>query len=190
MSARIVFDLDGALIDSARDINAIAKACLASVGAAPVSLEETQFFVGNGIGVFVTKMREARSIPDSEHARPLADMTARYDDAVTLTETYPGVIGALETLDAVHQLGICTNKLLQPCMAVLKHLEIEGNFSAIWGGDNPSGRKPAPAPLLGVFEELGDELASAWVTVKSTLKQRNARASRFFSSTPAAGKAR
>lgn len=156
MSARIVFDLDGTLIDSARDINAIANASLATVGAAPISLQETRSFVGNGIGDFVAKMRKARGVPDSEHARLLSDMVARYDAAVALTVTYPGVIPALETLAARHKLGICTNKLLRPCMAVLRHLEIDTYFSTIWGGDNPLARKPDPAPLVAAFKELGD----------------------------------
>lgn len=156
MSARIVFDLDGTLIDSARDINTIANACLATVGAEPISLVETRSFIGNGIGVFVEKMRKARSIPDDMQEVLLADIIARYDDAVMLTETYPGVIPTLEQLAADHRLGICTNKLLQPCRAVLGHLGIMHYFSSIWGGDNPIARKPDPAPLLAAFDELGE----------------------------------
>ena len=109
MSARVVFDLDGTLIDSAKDIQKIANDCLATVGAAPVSMDEPQSFVGNGIGVFVEKMRAARNIPDSEQGRLLADLTVRYDHAVELTETYPGVIAALENIGGRHRLGICTN---------------------------------------------------------------------------------
>lgn len=156
MSARIVFDLDGTLIDSAPDIQGIANAVLEEAGAAPISLEETRSFIGQGIQSFVAKMRAARGIPDSEQARLLEKVVALYDDAVTLTVTYPGVVEALEELSEKHRLGICTNKLHRPCMAVLKHLGIDGFFSSVWGGDNPLGRKPDPAPLLAVFAELGE----------------------------------
>lgn len=156
MSGCIVFDLDGTLIDSAPDIQGIANAVLGEVGAAPITLDETRSFIGDGVQVFVARMRAARAIPDSEQARMLEEVVARYDDAVTLTVTYPDVVETLEALSARHRLGICTNKLLRPCMAVLRHLEIEGFFGSVWGGDNPLARKPDPAPLLAVFEELGE----------------------------------
>ena len=156
MSGRIVFDLDGTLIDSAPDIRGIANAVLEEAGAAPITLEETRGFIGEGIQTFVARMRESRGIPESEQARLLEKVVALYDDAVTLTVTYPGVVEALEGLSGKHRLGICTNKLHRPCMSVLKHLGIDGFFSSVWGGDNPLGRKPDPAPLLAVFEELGE----------------------------------
>ena len=156
MSARIVFDLDGTLIDSAPDIQGIANTVLRGAGAAPITLKETRAFIGEGIGVFVAKMRAAREIPDSEQARFLDQVVALYDDAVTLTLPYPGVTETLDVLSRAHRLGICTNKLHRPCIAVLRHLGIDGYFQSIWGGDNPLARKPDPAPLLAVFEELGD----------------------------------
>lgn len=155
MSARIVFDLDGTLIDSARDIQGIANAVLTEAGVNPVTLEQTRSFIGEGIQVFVSKMRAARGIPDSEQDWMLAGMVSRYDDAVTQTEIYPGVVETLSALSETCHLGICTNKLYQPCMSVLKHLKIDHFFKSIWGGDNPLGRKPDPAPLLAVFDELG-----------------------------------
>jgi len=155
VTARIVFDLDGTLIDSAPDIRHIANTVLDGAGATPISLEETRSFIGAGIQNFVARMREARGIPDSEQARLLAEVVALYDDAVTLTVTYPGVVTALQTLSRTHRLGICTNKLYSPCMAVLRHLRLEGYFGSVWGGDNRLGRKPDPAPLLAAFEELG-----------------------------------
>lgn len=155
MNARIVFDLDGTLIDSAPDIQNIANAALDGIGVAPVSLQETHSFIGEGIHIFVEKMRKARDVPASYQETLLAEIVARYDDAVTLTEMYPGALDALNDLSRTHQLGICTNKLLRPCIAVLKHLRIDHLFAAVWGGDNPLARKPDPAPLLAAFDELG-----------------------------------
>ena len=156
MKARIAFDLDGTLIDSARDIQSIANAALDRVGAPPITMDETHEFVGEGIAVFVAKMRAARGLPDSLQEDLLADLVARYDDAVTLTTAYPGVPSVLSELAKSHRLGVCTNKLHSPAMAVLRHLGLDAYFDAVWGGDNPLGRKPDPAPLLATFRELGD----------------------------------
>lgn len=156
MNGRIVFDLDGTLIDSAKDIQSIANAVLAEAGAPPVTLEQTRSFIGEGIHVFVAKMRAARGIPDTEQDWMLSGVVSRYDDAVSQTETYPHVVDVLNDLSTSYCLGICTNKLYRPCVAVLKHLQIDHFFSSVWGGDNPLGRKPDPAPLLAAFAELGD----------------------------------
>ena len=153
--ARIVFDLDGTLIDSAPDIHAIANAVLAAQGAAPITPEQTRGFIGEGAAVFVARMREARGIPDSEHDRLLAAFIARYDDAVSLTRPYRGVSEALETLlRGGHVLGICTNKPIGPARKVLAHFGLDRFFATVWGGDSLPRRKPDPAPLRAAFDAL------------------------------------
>ena len=154
-NARIVFDLDGTLIDSAPDIQGIANAGLEKIGFAPITLEETHQFIGAGIQSFIEQVRKARGVPDRYQKPLLKDLTARYDTAVELTVMYPGVPEALATLAQSHQLGICTNKLYKPCISVLKHLKIDQFFQTVWGGDNALARKPDPAPLQAAFDDLG-----------------------------------
>ena len=88
----IVFDLDGTLIDSAPDIRGIANALLAREGRPALSLAEVRGFIGHGAGVFITRLRAARDLPDADHARLLADFVAAYDDAVHLTH-HEAVVG-------------------------------------------------------------------------------------------------
>lgn len=153
--ARIVFDLDGTLIDSAPDIRGVANGILAEEGLAPLSLETTRDFIGNGAAVFVERMRAARGIGESEQARLHATFVARYDAAVDLTIPYPGVYDALTALKAGgHRLGICTNKPIRPCRAVLRHLGLDGYFDTVWGGDSLQTHKPDPAPLHAAFDAL------------------------------------
>jgi len=154
--ARIVFDLDGTLIDSAPDIHRVANMVLEQEGCDGITLAQTHNFIGNGTASLVAKMRAARGIEDREQARLLAGFMARYDDAVGLTMPYPGVLAALETLMGQgHKLGICTNKPISPCRAVLAHLKMDHYFETIWGGDSLAVRKPDPAPLQAAFAALG-----------------------------------
>ena len=155
--ARIVFDLDGTLIDSAPDIHGIANALLDAEGKDPITLAQARDFIGNGASVFVAKMRAARDIPDDQHDRLLADFIARYDDAVTLTEPYANVQAALQKLiDEGHSLGICTNKPIRPTKVVLAHLGLDTYFQTFWGGDSLPVHKPDPAPLNAAFNALPD----------------------------------
>lgn len=154
--ARIVFDLDGTLIDSAPDIQGIANALMHEEGHEPFTLAQARDFIGNGVVVFVEKMRAARGIPDSDHDRLLAEFIARYHDATALTETYPGVLQTLQTLHAAgHILGVCTNKPSVATRAVLAHLSLDGFFETVIGGDSLPVSKPDPAPLHAAFDALG-----------------------------------
>ncbi|MDR9428224.1 MAG: phosphoglycolate phosphatase [Salibaculum sp.] len=155
--ARIVFDLDGTLIDSVFDIHEIANDILAEFGVAPITLDQARDFIGNGVTVFVERMRAARDIPETEQPRLLAAFMARYHGAVRLTQPYPGVVTMLDALaEAGHRLGVCTNKPLKPTQSVLAHLALDRFFGTVWGGDSLSVNKPDPAPLHAAFAALGD----------------------------------
>ena len=155
--ARIVFDLDGTLVDSAPDIRAVANSVLAEEGRAPLSLAETVAFIGEGTSVFVARMRAARDIPETEQERLHAAFLPRYQGAVHLTEMYDSVTEALRALaDAGHVLGLCTNKPEGPADAVLRHFGLTGFFATRIGGDSLATRKPDPAPLHAALDALGD----------------------------------
>jgi phosphoglycolate phosphatase len=156
MTAAIVFDLDGTLIDSAPDICATANLVLSREGVAPLTLDQTRSFIGNGARVLVRRVMTARDIPESELDRLHGLFLELYEDAHALTTLYPGVIGALDQLaDRGFVLGICTNKPISPTMAALDHLGLTHRFARVVGGDSLPQIKPDPTPLFHVFEALG-----------------------------------
>lgn len=155
---RIVFDLDGTLIDSAPDIHASACRVLAEEGLAPMTLPQVRGMIGHGVAHLVGRLLEARGLPreGAQHTRMTASFTAGYEGAVNLTQPYPGVPQALERLAAAGaRLGICTNKPQAATLSVLRHLHL-GPFAAVVGGDSLAVRKPDPAPLRAALDALGD----------------------------------
>lgn len=155
--ARIVFDLDGTLIDSVLDLHGIANAIMDEEGHEHVTLDQARDFIGNGVNVFVAKLRRTRGIADDEHDRILGKFMSRYHGAVHLTQPYPNVEAALQSLIAAgHTLGICTNKPIKPCKAVVAHLGLDRYFQTVWGGDSLPVHKPDPAPLNAAFDALPD----------------------------------
>ncbi|SIS64784.1 phosphoglycolate phosphatase [Roseivivax lentus] len=157
MPARIVFDLDGTLVHSAPDIQAVANAVLAGEGAAALSLEETIGCIGSGAAIFVERMRALRGIGDAEQARLLESFIAQYESGVSLSTLFPGMRAALDGLAATgHRLGLCTNKPIAPTHALLRHFEMSDLFESVLGGDSLPVRKPDPEPLHAVLSGLGE----------------------------------
>lgn len=156
MRVRIVFDLDGTLIDSAPDICAVANGLLASHGA-QITLAQTHSFIGNGVSVFINRMLAATELSPELHDALLPQFKEAYLTAFENTTLYGGVEEALAHLrNGGHPLGICTNKPLAPCNAVLGHLGLAHFFETVWGGDSLPVHKPDPAPLHAAFSALGE----------------------------------
>jgi len=158
LKASIIFDLDGTLIDSAKDIQWVANTALSQIEIAPISYKETVSFIGEGAPLFVKKMIAARSVETSQHDFLLEQFLKFYEEAVQFSKPYDNVVDVLETMQAIHNLGICTNKPLKPALKILKHLKLDHFFKCVTGGDNPFARKPDPRPLLKTSESVGDGL--------------------------------
>jgi phosphoglycolate phosphatase len=156
--ASIIFDLDGTLIDTAKDIQWVANTALSEIGVAPISYEEAVSFIGEGAPLFVKKMIAARSVETAQHDFLLEQFLKFYEEAVQFSKPYDNVVTVLETLNVNHDLGICTNKPLKPALKILKHLKLDHFFNCITGGDNPFARKPDPRPLLETSASVGDGL--------------------------------
>lgn len=153
----VVFDLDGTLVHSAPDIHAAANALLAEEGVAPLSLDTIISFMGNGVPTLMKRMGEACNLPADAHDARVKRFLQIYKAAPSaLTRPYPGVVDLLESLSAKNmQLAVCTNKPSAPAKAILRDLGLDHYFALVLGGDALPVRKPDPAPLLHVFDELG-----------------------------------
>ena len=160
----IVFDLDGTLVDSARDLAAGVNDMLARLapGTAPLSEREVRGFIGEGARLLVQRSLAHRGLAhDAETALPvfLACYRARM---LETTRPYPGVAEALEAL-AGHTLAVLTNKPGDLSRAIVDGIGLGRRFARVLGsGDVP--RKPDPTGLLLLMAETGHD-ASATVMV-------------------------
>lgn len=156
MTASLVFDLDGTLVESAPQIMGVANEILAGEDAPPLALEETVSFIGHGARVFVERMIAARGLSQDIADRLYDDFADRAERNAEGADLFPGVAAALQAVAAMgHPLGICTNKPEAPARAMLVHLGIGGLFRAVVGGDTLPVLKPDPAPLHAAFAGLG-----------------------------------
>lgn len=153
----VVFDLDGTLVHSAPDIHLALNLVLEAEGAAPLTLAEVVGFIGHGIPQLVRQAQEYRGLDRARLASMTEAMFAQYlARPHALTRPYPGVVAALEGLQAAgHPLGLCTNKAMAPTLAILEALDLRRFFGVVIGGDSLAVKKPDPAPLRAAFDALG-----------------------------------
>jgi len=143
----IAFDLDGTLIDSARDLGDSVSELVQSYGAAPLALRDAVAMVGDGAAVLVRRALERAGL-DPATAGALERFMQIYGRRLLdHTAPYPGVRESLALCVHRGPLAVLTNKPLGPSIGILEALGLRGFFSRIIGGDSEHGRKPDPAGL-------------------------------------------
>jgi phosphoglycolate phosphatase len=173
----IVFDLDGTLIDSRRDLADAANALLESEGAAPLSEERIGRMVGDGAATLVARAFEASGV--ERPADALERFLALYDQRMlNHTRPYPGIPKVLEALGLRSALAVLTNKPLASTRRILAGLGLARHFSdsAVVGGDGPFPRKPDPAGLVHLTTRARVDASATLLVGDSIVDWRTARA--------------
>ena len=158
----VVFDLDGTLVDSQKDIADAANALIADLGGSPLADETIAAMVGDGAALLV---RRALATADLDPSTPGAlDAFLRLYDEHLLRHTrpYEGMLEVLRRLHAGRRISVLTNKPSGATMRILRELAFEPLLDGVVGGDTPLGRKPDPAGLQAL-------IAAAHSTPETTL---------------------
>jgi phosphoglycolate phosphatase len=138
----VIFDLDGTLIDSRRDIATSVNELLSSMGREQLPSQRVFGFIGNG----VRKLLE-RSLGEDASEQEIDDALERFmpiyrSHLLDTTRPYPGVKEALEVLTPGREMAVLTNKPTRESLAVLEGLGLRGYFRQVHGGDAFPQRKP------------------------------------------------
>lgn len=149
MFALYVFDLDGTLVDSRRDIANAANLLLESSGARALPEDELGRMVGDGAPTLVARAFSAVGLTPPPDA--LARFLKIYETRLLEhTRPYSGMDDVLSALGRRAPLAVLTNKPLASTRRILDGLDLARHFpaGAVIGGDGPFPRKPDPAGLL------------------------------------------
>ena len=151
----LVFDLDGTLINSRRDLAESANELLEGYGAAPLAEEAVGRMVGEGAGVLVSRVLAARGL-QAPHAEALARYLAIYDRRLLdHTVAYDGIEDVLRAFRSTERLAVLTNKPAPPTNRILTALGLDTYFEWVIGGDSRHGKKPSPGALRWLMEQAG-----------------------------------
>jgi phosphoglycolate phosphatase len=140
-----VFDLDGTLIDSRRDLADSANAMLAGYGAAALADDCIVSMIGCGAPTLVKRVLAAAGV-DAPVEDALPRFLKAYDQRLTHhTRPYDGIPELLEDLRSRGTaMALLTNKPLDQSVRILGAFDLAAYFPWVVGGDGPLPRKPAP----------------------------------------------
>jgi phosphoglycolate phosphatase len=177
MARLLVFDLDGTLVDSVRDLAAATNAALARTApeAPAVPLEVVMSFVGEGARRLVERSLRYAGLDMPPEAVLPAFYECYAERLLDSTQLYPGIEEALESLHGC-TLAVLTNKPGGFSRAILDGLGVLSRFARVWGFDDMPAGKPDPTGLLRLMSELDAERADTWMIGDSAVDVRTARA--------------
>jgi len=172
----LVFDLDGTLIDSRRDLADAANALIVERGGTPLPVDAIASMVGEGAPLLVRRALKAAGT-DLQIDRDLPRFLELYDERLLAhTRLYDGTREMLEALRPHATLAILTNKPQRPTEEILDGLGIAHLFSHVVGGDTTHGRKPDPAGLHHLMAVTGASTNETMMIGDSAIDLRTARA--------------
>lgn len=174
----LIFDLDGTLIDSKRDLADSVNATLMWMGLPPIADEVVSSYVGSGAAVLIR-----RALPDAseaDHARALRYFLDYYrEHMLDATILYPGVRNALDRLlDAGVPMAVLTNKPVRFSIRLLAGLGLEPHFFRVYGGNSFEKKKPHPMGIDRLVAETGAGRARTVMVGDSGVDVRTARNAR------------
>lgn len=152
MSVRaLLFDLDGTLIDSYRDIAIHLNRTLKSFGKPEVDTESVRYMVGGGARELLK-----RFFPDGLLEEAVEVFKDYYlAEPVIYTRPFEDVEKLLERIKGKGvKLAVITNKTEELSRIILRELKLIDYFSLLVGGDTFPEKKPSPLPLLETLKAL------------------------------------
>ncbi len=169
----LIFDLDGTLMDTRRDLATGVNLMRRHYGLPPLPVKTVAGYVGNGIrNLVIRSLRDHPATRGRRAGTPAPDL----DEAVRLnyrfyrahihdrTALYPGVAQGLRKLRrAGYALAVISNKKAGACRELLRHFRVDRLFGAVLGGDSVRELKPHPEAIRAALRKLKADPARAWM---------------------------
>jgi len=176
----LLWDLDGTIVDTSRDITTAVNAMLAERRLPTLTVASVLQKVGYGVRHLVRQVLAEALVPSPGAAageeammdepmldEAVASFRRHYaDHLVDTTGCYPGMDQLLRDLaTSGRRMAVVSNKPQDHTRAILERLGLSSCFVAALGGDSLPRRKPDPEPLwhalmLCVSERPGEAIPS------------------------------
>ncbi len=157
----VVYDLDGTLIDSARDMCVAVSRVLADHGLPAINDDDARHFMGEGSKITMRRAfaKNGRTLDDEQATAVTREFVRYYEaDPVRYTIAFDGVAEVLARFDRLGiKQGVCTNKFEGPARTILKDLKLMPPITDVAGADTFTVRKPDPGHILQLIDRIGGQ---------------------------------
>jgi phosphoglycolate phosphatase len=172
----VIFDLDGTLIDSKRDLIHSVNAMLAEMDREKLSEETISGYIGHGAPLLVSRALGAHA-KEEELRRGLQFFRAYYEEhKLDSTCAYPGVAETLAELRRKQlPMAVLTNKPVRISVRILEALGLADYFRAVYGGNSFETKKPDPFGAKQILAEFGVTPQAAMIVGDSEVDVQTAR---------------
>lgn len=176
----VLFDLDGTLVDSEREVAGIMDEVLRARGR-PLTQAERDFVIGHAWGEIYQNLLAGAPVPMDLPALEEAVLEARMARARQGgVAALPGAAAAVRRASAKVPCALVTGSSRQEALMVLDAMDLRPCFQVLCcAGDYPRG-KPAPDPFLLGARLLGQDPARCLAVEDSTAGILAARAAGIF----------
>ena len=151
----VIFDLDGTLLNTLKDLTDATNYALEKYGQPQHSIEDVRKFVGNGIRKLIERALEGgEKNPEFEHV--FAAFKEYYGEHCNDTTClYPGVEEIITSLKGQgYRLAIVSNKA-DFAVKELQQIYFKGKIEVAIGEKDGIRKKPAPDTVMQALKELG-----------------------------------
>ena len=170
----LIFDLDGTLIDSKRDLIHSVNAMLAEMGRETLHEDTISGYIGHGAPQLVARALGNGST-EQDRERALKFFLGYYEDhKMDSTCAYPGVPEALEALKGI-PMAVLTNKPVRVSRRILEALALTKYFRVVYGGNSFETKKPDPFGARKILEEFGAHPSAVMLIGDSEVDVQTAR---------------
>lgn len=153
----LIFDLDGTLVDSQKDITTAINDVRKKFGFEPLTIEKVRSYLGSGVKALVD-----RAVPEKNDellSAALKEFKHYYAQCLTdTTVPYKGVEQMLASLKNKKK-SILSNKTEIFSYEIVKRLGLLKYFVEVWGGDTAGVKKPDPKPIFDLIDKTGSDPA-------------------------------
>lgn len=170
----LVFDLDGTLIDSKRDLVVAVNATRGYMRLEPLSDELVSSYVGEGMQKLIERAMGEGITPAQIEAAMAFFLDYYHGHMLDHTVTYPGVREGLAALQE-RPLAVLTNKPVKFSRAILNGLGLAGYFRQVYGGNSFERKKPDPTGMNALLDEFGLKPREAMMVGDSIIDVQTAR---------------
>lgn len=153
----IIFDLDGTLINSLKDLADAVNYALKEYGCPVHDVEKYRYFVGNGIPKLIERALPAEKCSEKMILDVKSKFEQYYDEHYAdSTVPYEGICDLLEALKAKgYKIAVASNKADEFTVKIADKLFGSGKFDVVCGKRSDTPKKPSPVIIENIMAEIG-----------------------------------